>query len=283
MKDLFSGSFGRLNNHGGSRMFTTPNTIYVPPEYEVKTDVPNIAEFVTCSLDGRLWVWKRSKRYYVAVFRWNENTQRLVFERTTVFRDLNIIGRGIDWILTDTMIILASDNDPYILTSNLFADSGTSFLYSMLRSKEMPSGIDPITKAAWGLSDSNGNSEGYAYFNRSALLQSVNKHYSFLPAVGDWNIIGNFLIRRLDNPLSKAHNSMLNIRPLIPVEFNGNNPAYGAGFDNDISLTCYNGELWGRGLYHFGRCYILPAVFDESGNPIEFCTSAQITRSAHIR
>ena len=270
MKDLFSGSLGRIDNHGGSRMFTTPNTVYVPPEYEVETDVPSVAEFVTCSLDGRLWIWKRSRRYYVAVFRWNEETEKLVFVSTSIFSNINIIGRGIDWLLTDTMIIQVSDDEPYVFTANLFDNDGESFLYSILRSKNLSSGIDPITKAAWGLSEDNGNSEGYGYFKRSALLQSVNKYYSLLPAIDDWHIIKNFLVRKADNPLAEAHNSMLNIRPLIPLEFNGSTPIYGCGFDNDIFITQYNSELWARGLYHIGRCYILPAVFAEDGTPQEF-------------
>ncbi len=270
MKDLFTGSFGRLNNHGGSRMFTTPNTRSVTPEYEVSTDVPSAAEFVTSSFDGRLWLFRRSRRFYVAVFRWNESTQRLVFVKSEIFSNANFIGRGIDWLLTDTAIIQASDDELYVFTANLFENSGTSFLYSILRSKDLSSSIDPISRKAWGLSETNGNSLGDGYFNRSALLQSVNKHYSQLPAVGDWHIIKNFLVRKADNPLAVSHNNMLNIRPLIPLEFNGSTPAYGCGFDNDIFLTYYNGELWGRGLYHIGRCYILPAVFDEEGNPQEF-------------
>ena len=103
-------------------MFTTPNTINVPPEYEVETDVPSVAEFVTCSLNGRLWVFKRSRRYYVAVFRWDEDTQRLVFVSTTVLSNLNIIRRGIDWILTDSMIILSLNDEPYILQEEYSSD-----------------------------------------------------------------------------------------------------------------------------------------------------------------
>lgn len=270
MKDLFTGSLGRLNNHGGSRMFTTPITRYVPHDYSVETNIPSAAEFVTCSLDGRLWVFRRSRRYYVAVFRWNEISQRLVFVKSEILSNANFIGRGIDWVLTDSMIIQASDGESYVATANLFNDDESAILYSLLRSKDFTSGIDPITNSAWGLSDNNGNSEGYAYFNRSAFLQSVNKHYSQIPTVGDWNIIKNFLVRKPDNALSEAHNNMLNIRPLIPLEFYGSKPAYGCGFDNDIFLTHQNGELWGRGLYHIGKCYILPAVFDEEGNPQEF-------------
>ena len=241
MKDLFSGSLGRLNNHGGARMYTTPHTIGVQPEYEVETDIPSVAEFVTCTLDGRIWVYRRSRRYYIAVFRWNADTEKLEFVSSSVLSNLNILGRGIDWILTDTTIIQASDNEPYIHTANLFADSNTTFLYSILRSSvfsEKPtgfrintgSGVDPVTKDAWGKSEDNGNIDGYGYFNRSALIQSVDKQYSLLPAVGDWNIIKNFLIRRVsnssendtssDNPSDNAYNSMLSIRPLIPLEFN---------------------------------------------------------------
>lgn len=201
--------------------------------------------------------------------------QRLAFVMSTILSNANIIGRGVDWVLTKTAIIQAIDDEPYVNTVNLFSDNGTAFLYSILRSKELPSGIDPITGQAWGLSESNGNSEGYGYFNSTDFIQSVNKHYSLLPAVGDWNIVGNFLVRRFvddeqDNPYAEAYNSMLNIRPLIPLEFNGSTPAYGCGFSNDIFITHCNGELWARGLYHFGRVYILPAVFDEDGTPQEF-------------
>lgn len=95
-------------------MFTTPNTISVPPEYEIETDVPSVAEFVTCSLDGRLWIWRRSRRYYVAVFRWNEETEKLVFVNTTILNGETVIKRGVDWILTDKSLILSSDDEPYI-------------------------------------------------------------------------------------------------------------------------------------------------------------------------
>ncbi len=229
MKDLFSGSLGKLNNKGGSRILTTPNTIYVPPEYEIETDVASSGIFVTCSLDGRLWVWRRSRRYYIAAFRWNNETEQLEFSKSTFINNANFIGRGVDWLLTDTMIIQASDEEPYIITANLFEDNSNSrFLYSILRSsimtqgigaKVIGSGIDPLTNDVWGMSEDNGNSEGYGYFNRSALLQSVSKQYSLLPAVGDWNIINNFLVRRINNILTSQHNSMLNIRPLIPLEF----------------------------------------------------------------
>ena len=127
MKDLFVGSLGRANNHGGSRMCAIPHTIGVEPEYEVATDVPSVAEFVTCTLDGRLWVWKRSRRYYIAVFRWDEDTEKLVFVSTTVLSGETVIKRGVDWILTDKSLILSSDEDPYISRTEYDSDD-TSYI-----------------------------------------------------------------------------------------------------------------------------------------------------------
>ena len=125
MKDLFTGSLGHLDNHGGSPMFTTPNTIYVPPEYEIETDVPSVAEFVTCSLDGRLWVWKRSRRYYVSAFRWNEETERLVFVSTTILNGETVQKRGVDWILTDKSLLRSQAEAPYISRTEYDSDDST--------------------------------------------------------------------------------------------------------------------------------------------------------------
>ena len=133
MKDLFSGSLGRLNSHGGSRMFTTPNTVYVPPDYQIETDVPSIAEFVTCSLDGRLWVFRRSRRYYVAVLKWDAETQRLVFVSTTILNGETVIKRGVDWILTDKSLILSSDDEPYISRTE-YASDDTTYIDSINQS-----------------------------------------------------------------------------------------------------------------------------------------------------
>ena len=267
-------------------MFSTPRTINVRPDYSIDTGIPSVSEFVTCSLDGRLWVYRRSRRFYIVALKWDEEAQRLELAGSSTLSNINIIGRGVDWILTDSLVILASDDEPYILTANLWDGNSTTFLYSALRSGNMAetpsgftvsvgSGIDPFTHDAWGKSDSNGNSQGLGVFNRSALLLSVSKQYSLLPTVGDWFIISNFLVRRPDNPLSQGYNSMLNLRPLIPLEFNiyqGNvsYPSYGSGFDHDISIIHSNGQLWARGFMHIGRCYILPAVFNEEGNPEEF-------------
>ena len=209
MKDLFVGGLGRLNNHGGSRMFTTPHTINVPPEYSVETDVPSVAEFVTCSLDGRLWVYRRSRRFYVAAFRWDVDTQRLVFVSTMVLSNANIIGRGIDWLLTDTMIIQASHNAPYIFSANL--------------------------------SDADGSNP----------INAVEKQFSFLPAIGDWQIIGNYLVRR-----PEGFSGNINIMPLL----------IGASH-----IITYNGQIWAKDSEHIGRCYIFPGALSANGNIDKYC------------
>ena len=209
MKDLFVGASGRLNNHGGSRMFTTPHTINVPPEYTVETDVPSVAEFVTCSLDGRLWVYRRSRRFYVATFRWDEDTQRLAFVSTMVLSNINIIGRGIDWLLTDTTIIQASDNAPYIFSANL--------------------------------SDAEGSNP----------INTVDKQFSFLPAIGDWQIIGDYLVRR-----PEGFSGNINIMPLIT----------GASH-----IVAYNEQIWARDNEHIGRCYIFPSALSANGNIDKYC------------
>ena len=72
MKDLFVGPLGRANNHGESRMCAIPHTIGVEPEYDIETDVPSVAEFVTCSLDGRLWLFRRARRYYISALKPNK-------------------------------------------------------------------------------------------------------------------------------------------------------------------------------------------------------------------
>lgn len=114
-------------------MFTTPNTIYVPPDYQIEIDVPSVAEFVTCSLDGRLWVFRRSRRYYVAALRWDTETQRLVFVSTTILSGETVIKRGVDWILTDKSLILSSDDEPYISRTEYTSDD-TSYIDTINKS-----------------------------------------------------------------------------------------------------------------------------------------------------
>ena len=103
IKDLFTGSLGKLNNHGGSRIYTTPNTILVPPEYEV--DIGKHGDFVSCTLDGRLWLFKDK----IIALKWNEETGKMEFSASRSFNNNQFIARGIDWILTKTYIIQYND------------------------------------------------------------------------------------------------------------------------------------------------------------------------------
>jgi len=107
MKDLFSGSLGKLNNHGGSRIYTTPHTILVPPEYEV--DIGTHGDFVSCSLDGRLWLFKDS----LVILRWDSENNKLVFVQSISITETTFLARGIDWILTNRYIIFVKDEAPY--------------------------------------------------------------------------------------------------------------------------------------------------------------------------
>ena len=112
IKDLFSGSLGRINNHGGSRIYTTPNTILVPPEYEI--DIGEHGDFVTCSLDGRLWMFKDK----IIALKWNQEIGKMEYATTRSFNSPNFIARGRDWILTSTHIIQYFEESPYIIVEN---------------------------------------------------------------------------------------------------------------------------------------------------------------------
>ncbi len=256
MKDLFFGALGRTDNHGGSKMFSTPHTINITPEYTINTNINR--NFVTCSLDGRLWAFGSGTTYVLFAFNWNVQTSQLEQSAYLNFRGERIIARGLDWVLTPRTLIFVSDETPYINTANLFDGTGR-FLFSILRSS--------ATTAAWGLGE-NGNSEGWGFFNKNNIA-GFQQCYSFLPSVGDWYITPNFLLKK---NYSSSYNSMRLLRPLIPLEFNGTNtPFYGMGYNTgSIQLVHRGNAIYGRGANNIGRVFLLPAVFDEDGEPIEF-------------
>ncbi len=277
MKNLFTGSLGKISNIGGSRIYTTPNTVEVSgTSYEISAQVQG--EFVTHSLDGRLWIYQRGTRYGALALKFNPETEQLEFatSRTITLTNERILARGLDWILTSKNIYMVSDESPYILTASLYDDNiPEKYLYSILRTNLNT--IDPFTQEAWGKSELNGNSDGSGYFSRDTELLKpassfvLDKSYAVLPAVGDWQILPNFLLRRPNAALSESYNGQKNLRPLIPLEFNkGGNPSYGCGYEHDISLAMIDGELWARGFSHIGKVKILPAVFDEDGEVQEY-------------
>ena len=284
MKDLFVGALGRVNNHGGSRIYTTPNTVKVEPEYFINVSYNIQGDLIAHSLDGRLWLYRRSRRLGVIALRWSKENSRLEYAAAKNFsnNDDVALACGLDWVLTNNNIFMASDSAPYILQSPLFADDiPDTYLYSFLRAGSVgASGVDPFTNEAWGKREDNGNSEGTGYFSKSThLLYPAGTHsmehcYSLLPAVGDWQIVENFLVRRPDAESLDSYNYMQSMRPLIPLELrNGSEPLYGTGYNFDhrgIQLACVDGQLCGRGARNIGKVYILPAVFAEDGSVQEY-------------
>jgi len=126
MKDLFSGSLGKLNNHGGSRIYTTPHTILVPPEYEV--DIGTHGDFVSCSLDGRLWLFKNK----IVALKWNKDTGRMEFSASRTFNNDAFIQRGIDWLLTKRYIIQYNEGKIVVEQHKISSIAPMENFYSLL-------------------------------------------------------------------------------------------------------------------------------------------------------
>lgn len=122
----FVGGLGKLKNIGGSRTYTTPNTVNVEPEYVISTDILNICAFVACSLNGRLWAYKRSRRCYILVLRWDAEKEKLAFATSFVLNNENVIAYGWDWLLTDKSVLKSCEDEPYFSSVNI---SGNSFNY----------------------------------------------------------------------------------------------------------------------------------------------------------
>ena len=219
MIDLFNGSLGSLNNKGGSRIFSIPHTINIGPDYEIYTQIDSQSTFVSCSLDGRLWVFSDK----LLVLNFNNNTEKLEIATSRNFNDEIFIARGLDWILTNKSFIQALDDDPYFWENELFDD------------------------------------------NTSLSFSSIDLFYSFLPPVGDWQIIKNYLVKRYGNTSQKS------LRAWTPLEINyyseNNIEAYTA---SSPFLFYFNGNIWGKGHSHIGKVFFLPRTFNESGEAEDF-------------
>ncbi len=281
--NLFTGALGKLQNIGGSRLYTTPHTVSVPAEYSISVTYNIQGDLLAHSLDGRLWLYRRSRRLGIIALKWNSTKGELEYAAAQNIsnNDDVILACGLDWILTNNNIFMVADVAPYILSARLFdANIPDTFLYSILRTANIgSSGIDPFTGQAWGKREDNGNSEGTGYFSKAThLLYSAGTHsfeqcYSLLPAVGDWQIFENFLVRRPDAETIGSYNYMQSVRPLIPLEFSNGTISYGTGYNFDhrgIQLLHRNGEIFGRGLHNIGKVSLLPAVFGEDGAVQEY-------------
>ena len=282
-KNLFSGALGKLQNIGGSRIYTTPHTVSVPAEYSINVSYNVQGDLIAHSLDGRLWLYRRSRRVGIIALKWNSRLAKLEYAAALNLsnNDDIVLACGLDWILTNNNIFMVADEEPYIRSIQLFdANIPDTFLYSILRDSNIgTSGIDPFTGQAWGKREDNGNSEGTGCFNKNTHLpyptgsHTFEQCYSLLPAVGDWQIFENFLILRPDAETITSYNYMQALRPLIPLEFHNGTATYGTGYNFDhkgIQLFHRNGQIWGRGLYHIGRVFLLPAVFGENSEVSEF-------------
>ena len=155
---------------------------------------------------------------------------------------------------------------------------------------------DRSNNISWGQREDNGNSDGEAFFSKNThLLYPAEAHvfeqcYSLLPSVGDWIIFENFLIRKPDMPPTASYHGMLNIRPLIPLELHfedqfetnvygytihmpANIPTFGTGYNfnnRGIQVAYLHHQLWGRGLFHIGKVFIIAAGFDKDGYVQEY-------------
>ncbi len=323
--NLFSGSLGKLQNIGGSRIYTTPNTVKVEPEYSITLPEEIKGELIANSRDGKLWFYLDAQVLYAVALKWNKDTARLEFaaSKITDNYDETVLACGLDWILTNKNIFMVADSSPYIYKSELFDKNiPDTFLYSFLRSNAINnlfmakgstlwrilvyfpnenknanvndiisssyenyycnSAYDPFTDDLWGKRYDNGNSEGNGYFSKDThLLYPAGTHtfdlcYSLLPNVGDWQIFENFLIRRPNADSLNSYNSMLSLRPLIPLEPRydyGLYPEYGTGYNFDhkgVQLIYSNGQLWGKGFINIGKVSLFPAVWGENGNVLEY-------------
>lgn len=290
-KDYFSGFCGKTNKLGNPRMYTTPTTAQIFPDYSFSVTGNIKGTLEACSLDGRLWLFRRSKRLAVVGCSFGDDKLSIASSQNLSNNDDVILARGLNWILSNKHIFMVDDNGT-VSYASLFDDNIPDlFLYSPLRSVSGGGGnyslgstqmLDPFTNQPWGKREDNGNSDGNAFFSKDThLLYPPNSHsfeqcYSLLPEVGEWVLFENFLIRKPDKALSDSYNYMLNIRPFIPLELHHAGkcvPAFGTGYNLDnrgVQVAVLNGQLWARGLYHIGKVYIIAAGFDKDSEPREF-------------
>ncbi|MBR0315695.1 MAG: hypothetical protein IJQ99_02375 [Synergistaceae bacterium] len=223
-KNLFSGAAGKTSDMGGARMFTTPNTIEVPPEYEI--DIGEHGDFVTCSLDGRLWLFTDK----IIALKWNPSAYNNSIKKYGKMEIVNseninnesVVGRGFDWILTKQFIIQYSENEPYILKESHDKNS-----------------VEP---------------------------DSIEKFYSTLPYIGDYEILPIGLLLNLSKEREK------HLFSFQTVEFNYYllDNKIEVSHPENIYLTYYTNKIFGRGSNRIGEIVILPHTFDENNNAENF-------------
>ena len=198
-KNLFSGGLGKTRKPGGAPFMTIPHTRTLnEPSYVIDEPIPG--EFVCCSLNGRLWLYKTTdsagiEKLVFFTLRWNETTGRMEFvddgsgifaipaNRPGEFPEA-VVARGIDWILTSFFIVQVNKTAPYIQSKSVIlrGTPGTiggnmdfNFNYSIQRAmfrrgriNNIPvgCGIDPFTHNQYGTDEPlSGPRDGYGYFS----------------------------------------------------------------------------------------------------------------------
>lgn len=135
-RSLFSGELGKAPKIFGSHFMSIPHTrLLREPSYDLGVYLPG--EFVCCSLDGRLWIYKHitstgQGMYTAYALRWNETTGRMEFpldDDTQSFRlplsgemlmdqyPIYPVSRGLDWVLFTFFVVQVQEAPPYIVFS----------------------------------------------------------------------------------------------------------------------------------------------------------------------
>lgn len=211
------------------------------------------------------------------------------------------VARGLDWIMTRKWIFKVLPEPPYIhasVHSWVFSLdlSGRYILYSPHRHKdvnfyvtsaghEVGGGVDPFTgQKTLGVVPM----ENAAPFTSIRPRQAEDGYCIALP-FDDWAIVEDFLVRipaRWQDyypgtqtnafGVSPAYHGLYwTIHPLIPLEFDWNEddryPSHGApGGVRGVQITVSKQKLYARGLLYMGEAVIIPAAFDEHGEPAEY-------------
>jgi hypothetical protein len=233
---MMSGNLGTVvkpyRNLNGE-MFAVPTTWDIAsPDYII----PEMAwdenlEFVTCTLNGRMWVFRffdendGYEAYAIMVLAKNVETGRLeVVSQTRLPRVPDgegylpefPVSRGIDWILTCRAIIQVFPDPPYISYRELFwIDFSRSvdpvyrvqfsayrrYQYYTVSGQEIGPHIDPFTHNRWGTDPPSAcDGMGYLYATIGNLsvypvgARQMEACYSTAADLGGWILLEDFVL-----------------------------------------------------------------------------------------
>lgn len=216
--------------------------------------------------------------------------------------DDDVIAHGIDWIMTRRWIFKRLQNAPYIRACKYFKDAtGIDELYT-LYSLQMQRDVSKFLTSAGhyaggGVNPFTGLETLGAVKNDAPRMNLRGRMKDDFPTsvvpLDDWVIVEDFLVRIPENYAdyenthfgdptnfyantnTNYHCTYTNALPLIPLEFNWNGadrlPTVGTlGPERSIQVISAGGKLYARGILRMGEAVIIPAAFDERGDPGEF-------------